>query len=60
LIWVGRELRASNARQDDVEDIVEYVDEERSLRRQRAEQERRRRQASIVKRSWWWLAGEPD
>ena len=36
-------------------ELVEYVEEERSLQRRREE----RSQANVFRRAWWWLAGEP-
>ena len=47
------ELRATNARQDDVGELVAYVDEERELRRR----ERERRDAPIWRRGWWYVFG---
>ena len=35
--WLSRQLQATNARQDDVTELVEFVKEERSLRREQAE-----------------------
>lgn len=42
------ELQTTNARQDDVGELVEYVEEQRSIERRRAEREERRRQANII------------
>lgn len=50
-----RQLQAVNARQDDVGELVEYVEHERELDRQRD----RRRQAPAWRRAKWWLLGEP-
>lgn len=55
-----RQLRSANSRADDVDDLAEYVREERSLRRREAERERRRREASIIRRAKWWITGEPS
>lgn len=49
------ELRATNARQDDVGELVEYVEEERAIR----EHEQRRQQASVLTRAKWWFTGMP-
>lgn len=48
-----RQLAATNARQDDVDDLVAYVEEERRDR-QRA---RERRDAPAWRRAKWWLFG---
>ena len=48
-----RELRASNRRYDDHTELVEYVQEERSLAR-------RRHNASAIQRAKWWLFGGDD
>ena len=53
-----RQLRETNSRADDVDDLAEYVREERSLRQQEAERERRRREASILRRAKWWITGD--
>lgn len=45
-----RQLRAANQRIDATNDLVEYVETERSV-------ERRRREASAVQRAKWWLFG---
>lgn len=45
-----RQLREANRRDDDVDELVEYVERERSV-------EQRRREASIVTRARWWLTG---
>lgn len=50
-----RQLQAVNARQEDVGELVEYVEQERELE-QRREQ---RRQAAVWTRAKWWLLGEP-
>lgn len=47
------ELAAANRRIDSANELVEYVEEERSL-------EQRRRQAGIVTRARWWLTGMPE
>jgi len=54
------QLAATNARQDDVGELVEYVEEERRIQ-QRREQ---RRSAPVWRRAWRWVVGydadEPD
>ena len=47
------QLAAANQRIDASNELVEYVEEERSIARQRA-------QASVFTRMKWWLAGMPD
>jgi Arc/MetJ-type ribon-helix-helix transcriptional regulator len=48
-----RELRAANARQEDVGELVEYVEREKSMQERREE----RRDAPIWRRAKWWLFG---
>jgi hypothetical protein len=58
-----RELRAANARQDDVGELVEYVERERSLQERREERERKReerRDAPVWRRAKWWLLGRSE
>lgn len=50
------QLAATNQRIDETNDLVEYVEEERSLKRE----SKQRRKYSVFRRGWWWLAGEPD
>lgn len=50
------QLAARNAREEDVGELVEYVEQERRLN-QRREQ---RRQAPVWRRAAWWVFGEPD
>ena len=51
-----RQLQATNARQEDVGELVEYVERERSMQ----EQERERRNASAWRRAKWWLLGRSE
>ena len=56
-------LAAANSHRDDVDELVEYVREERSLQERREAREAHRdrvRSASAVKRGWYWLVGRPD
>lgn len=48
-----RKLEATNARNDDVDEIVEYVQEERELQRRREE----RRDAPLWTRAKWYVLG---
>ena len=48
-----RQLQAMSQRQDDVDELARYVEEERTV-------ERRRREAGLGKRAKWWLFGMPD
>ena len=50
-----RQLQAANSRERDVDDLVEYVEEERQIQRRREE----RRQANMFRRAWWFVAGAP-
>lgn len=47
-----RQLAAANQRIDATNEIVRYVEDERTA-------EQRRREASAVTRAKWWLLGEP-
>lgn len=48
-----RQLQARNAREDDVSEIVEYVERERDLQRE----EREMKKAPAWRRAKWWLFG---
>jgi len=50
------ELRATNARQEDVGELVEYVERERTLQERREE----RRDAPAWRRAKWWLFGRGE
>ena len=54
-----RQLSAVNARQGDVDELVEYVESQRDLERRRAYREERRSQAGVLTRTKWWLTGMP-
>lgn len=45
-----RQLQEVRAREDDVDELVNYVDEQRSIERRQAE-------AGLVDRARWWLFG---
>jgi len=49
------QLREANKRHDEVEELVEYVESERSLQERREE----RRSAPVWERARWWVFGEP-
>jgi|APHM01.1.fsa_nt_gi hypothetical protein len=49
------QLVAQSARIDDVEELLEYLKQERGVR----ERERERRRAPIWERAKWWVLGEP-
>ena len=55
-----RQLRATNSRERNVDEIVTYVEEERRLQQRREE----RRDAPLWTRAKWWLFGrstdDPD
>ncbi|WP_245242879.1 hypothetical protein [Natronococcus sp. JC468] len=51
-----RQLREVNRRNDDVEELVEYIDEERRLQRRREE----RRDAPVWRRAKWWMFGRSE
>ena len=41
-------------------ELVEYVQEERSIREREAETRERRRRANLLRRAWWFLMGEVE
>lgn len=49
------QLAATNQRIDDTKELVEYVEEERELQRQRQQKEN----APVWKRAKWWVLGVP-
>jgi len=51
-----RQLAATNARQDDLGELVEYVEGEKSLRERREA----RASAPVWRRAWWWITGAPE
>lgn len=51
------ELAAANQRIDAANELVEYVEEERTLSERREERERRKDQAGILTRAKWALVG---
>jgi chromosome segregation ATPase len=54
-----RQLQAVTSKERNVDELVEYVEEERAIQQRREQRERERRQANALRRAWWWLAGEP-
>jgi Arc/MetJ-type ribon-helix-helix transcriptional regulator len=54
------QLQAVTRQQRDVDDLVEYVEEERQLQRRRADRERQKETANVLRRAKWWLTGMPD
>lgn len=52
-----RELQAANRRVDEHQELVRYVEEERSLQERREQRQRERERAGILTRSKWWLFG---
>lgn len=42
---------------EEKQELVEFVEQERSLREKEAEERRRQRQAGIMTRSKWWIFG---
>lgn len=48
-----RQLREANRRSDDVDELVAYVEDERTA-------EQRRREATAIERARWWLFGMPS
>lgn len=54
-----RQLTATNVRQDDVTELVEYIEEEREMGRYRERRQRKIDQANILTRTKWKLTGVP-
>ena len=54
-----RQLSAVNSRQDDVSELVEYVEEQREAERYRDQRRRRLDEANILRRWKWKLTGIP-
>lgn len=54
-----RERRQLLEQRDEHTELVEYVEEERSLQQRREDREQRRAQAGVLTRAKWWLAGMP-
>lgn len=52
-----RQLAQANARDDDVTELVERVEEETSLLARERERERERESAGMVTRLKWWVFG---
>jgi uncharacterized coiled-coil DUF342 family protein len=51
-----RQLQEHTSREREIGELVEYVEEEKSLK----EREQQRRQADVLTRAKWWLLGEPE
>ena len=51
-----QQLQATNSRQDDVGELVEYVEEERAIQQRHAE----RRDAPVWRRAKWWVFGRSE
>ena len=51
------QLAAVNAHQEDVDELVEYVEEERALQREERERRRERERAPIWRRVRWAIFG---
>ncbi|WP_339106517.1 ribbon-helix-helix protein, CopG family [Haloterrigena salinisoli] len=54
-----RKLTETNARQDDVSEIVEYVEKQREVERYRDQRQRMVDQAGLLTRMKWKLTGVP-
>jgi predicted nuclease with TOPRIM domain len=50
------QLREANRRNDEVTELVEYVEEEKTLTQRRRERE----SAPVWKRAKWWVTGYPE
>ena len=54
-----RALTATNSRQAEHTELVEYVQEERSIAKRREEREEMRAQAGILTKAKWAIVGMP-
>lgn len=52
-------LQAMESRQRDTGELVEFVEEQRSLQREQAMRDRLRSEAGVFTRAKWWLTGMP-
>ena len=55
-----RQLQQTNAGERDVDELVAYVEEERTIQQRREDREQRRQSAPAWRRAKWWLFGRPD
>ena len=55
-----RQLSAVNAREENVGELVEYVESEKRLTERRERREAMRATAGVATRFRWWLTGGPD
>jgi len=55
-----RQLQAANSRDEDHQELVAYVEDERRLQRRREERERMKETAGVLTRAKWWVTGMPD
>ena len=55
-----RQLREANARDDDLDELVEYVEEEKSLRNEERERQRMKEEAWFGRRWKWKITGMPS
>ena len=46
-------------KREEHQELVEYVEQERTLQERRADREREREEAGIFTRAQWWLFGRP-
>lgn len=52
-----RKLAATNAREEDVTDLIEYVESEREIQRRRERRREERRRAPLWRRAKWYVFG---
>ena len=54
------QLQQANAKNSQIDELVEYHEEERSLQRIQNERERLRSEAGLIQRTKWWFTGMPS
>lgn len=54
-----RQLAAVNSRQEDVAELVEFVEERRELTRYQERRQRQVDEANVLQRAKWWFTGVP-
>lgn len=54
------QLQAANKKNADIDELVEYHEEERSLQRIQNERDRLRSEAGVFTRFSWWVTGMPS
>jgi len=55
-----RQLQAANSRDEDHQELVEYVRDERRIQQRREEREELKATAGLLTRAKWWVTGMPN